>query len=99
MDLFLTTYLTYDLSIISYDNDHTLVRPSSNLSTTLEINGRLRKLPMTGTLLRNCTVAGMNPPNKRTKPYVSIIIPINGYPMRTTEIPAKNAMVALTLCF
>ena len=61
--------------------------------------GRFKKLPMTGTLLRNCTVAGMKPPNKSIKPYVSMIIPIKGYPIKTTMIPAKNAIVALTLCF
>lgn len=54
---------------------------------------------MTGTLLKNSIVAGKNPPNNKINPYVSTIIPINGYPKRTMVIPKKNATVAFILCF
>lgn len=54
---------------------------------------------MTGTLLKNSIVAGKNPPNNKINPYVSTIIPINGYPKRTIVIPKKNATVAFILCF
>lgn len=36
--------------------------------------------------------------NNRKNPYDSIIIPINGKPMRTTVIPPKKAIDAFTLC-
>lgn len=42
---------------------------------------------------------GKNPLNSKTNPYVSISIPIKGYPIRTITIPPKNAIEALTLCF
>lgn len=65
---------------------------------TLLIPGILRRVPMTGSLLKKLMAYGKKPEKRRKNPYISTTIPIRGHPNKTMKIPPKKAALPLILC-